>query len=158
MWKDDTFRVALFGHRDFDGHRAVEWRLSSLLKELIRSKTFVEIYVGRNGEFDIFSASVVKRVMRAMGNECGELICVLPYSQRDIEFYEKYYDSVIIPECVCGVHPKGAIVRRNRWMVEQASLVICYVNEEHGGTYEALRYAKRLGKVTINLAEADCDF
>lgn len=149
LW-NDTYRIALFGHRDFEGYRTVETRLPDILKDFLRTKAFVEIYVGRNGEFDIYAASVVKRVQNAVGKDNSELICVLPYSEKDLEYYEAYYDSVLIPEC-CHTHPKAAIAKRNRWMVEQADLLICYIDHESGGAYAAVKYAQEQGKAVINL-------
>ncbi len=154
MRMDQTYRVVLFGHRDFGGYRIVDEQLSLLLEDLIRKKSFIEIYIGRNGEFDIYAATVVKNVQNAIGKENSELICVLPYLERNIEYYEKYYDRVMIPECIEKIHPKGAILKRNRWMIEQADLFVGYVEREKGGAYSALKYAKKLGKQVINLAEA----
>lgn len=152
LYLDQTYRVVLFGHRDFDGHRKIEERLYQLLKDLIRTKPFVEIYIGRNGEFDIYVATIVKRVQAAMGKDNNEFICVLPYPEKDIEYYDDYYDNVMIPECIGNTHPKGAITKRNRWMVEQADLFICYVEREEGGAYAALKYARKLEKEIVNLA------
>ena len=152
MWINDIYRVVLFGHRYFEGHRVLDKKLYPLIGDLIRTKSFLEIYIGRNGEFDIYAASIVKRVQNALGKDNNELICVLPYTEKDIEYYEKYYDSVIIPDCVWKSHPKGSITKRNRWMVEQADLFICYVEREEGGAYTALKYAKKLQKQIINLA------
>lgn len=152
MWIEDIYKIVLFGHRDFCGHRILDERLYPLLKELIQTKPFVDIYVGRNGEFDIYAATVVKRVQNDIGKENSELICVLPYVEKNAEYYEKYYDSVIIPECVQKAYPKSAITKRNRWMIEQADLLICYVERESGGAYTALKYAKKLKKRTINIA------
>ena len=59
----------------------------------------------------------------------------------------------MIPECVEKVHRKGAITKRNRWMVEQADIFICYVEKEEGGAYAALEYAQKLNKQIINLAD-----
>ena len=75
-WIESTYRVVLFGHRDFNGHRALDARLYPLLCDLIRTKPFVEIYIGRNGEFDIYAATVVKRVQNAMGKANNEFICM----------------------------------------------------------------------------------
>jgi len=86
MWVDETYRVVLFGHRYFEGHRALDEHLEPLLKDVIRTKPFVEIYIGRNGEFDIYAASVVKRVQNAMGKENSEFICVLPYPEKDMVY------------------------------------------------------------------------
>lgn len=146
------YKVALFGHRDLSEHKRVESGLSDILTNLIRTKQYVEIYIGRNGEFDIFAASVVKRVQKRLGGENSELVLVLPYGVRDIEYYEKYYDSIVIPECVEGAHPKGAITKRNRWMIQECDLLVCFVERDFGGAYEALKYARSLNKRIINIA------
>ena len=152
MWMDDTCRVVLFGHRDFNNHRALSEQLYPLLCDLVRTRSYVEIYVGRNGAFDLYAATVIKRVQNVVGKANNALICVLPYTEKDLEYYEKYYDEVVIPECIGCSHPKAAIIKRNRWMVEQADLFVCYVERKNGGAYTAWKYAKKLGKQIINLA------
>ena len=151
-WIESTYRVVLFGHRDFNGHRALDARLYPLLCDLIRTKPFVEIYIGRNGEFDIYAATVVKRVQNAMGKANNEFICMLPYPEKDMEYYEEYYDNVMIPECIGRTHPKGAITKRNRWMVEQADLILCCIEREKGGAWQTVKYAMSQNKKIINLA------
>ena len=148
----DIYRVALFGHRDFDAHEELEQKLFPILKQLIQEKDYVEFYIGRDGEFDVFTASLIKRFQRNTENTNSEMILVLPYVKKDVEFYEKYYDSVIIPSCMKGVHPKGAITKRNRRMIEQCDLLICYVKHQNGGSHDALKYAQKLKKHIINLA------
>lgn len=155
IFNDRTYRVVLFGHRDFGGHKVLDEKLVPFLKDTIRDECFVEIYIGRDGEFDVYAASVVKRVQNQVGKENNELICVLPYTKRNMEHYEKYYDRVIIPECIGRTHPKGAISLRNRWLVEQSDLVICYVERECGGAHKAMKYAQVLGKKVINLAKPE---
>ena len=152
IYRDNTYRVVLFGHRDFFDYQTLDARLYSLFCDLIHTKPFLEIYIGRNGEFDIYSATVIKRVQKALGKENSELICVLPYPEKNMEYYEKYYDSVIIPECTEKSYPKAAIAKRNKWMVEQSNLFVCYVEREKGGAYTAMKYAKTLEKQIINLA------
>ena len=152
---DNTYRVVLFGHRDFDGHQILDEILYPLLIKLIKEKPFVQICIGRNGEFDIYAASVIKRAQKAMGKDNNELICVLPYQQKDMELYEEYYDSVMIPEQIERTHPKNAITKRNRLMVEAADLIVCYVKREAGGAYSSVKYAEKLGKRIINLAGED---
>lgn len=149
---DEIFRVALFGHRYVDNLRRIEDRLTPILKDLMWKKQFVEFYIGRNGEFDEFAASVIKRAQKDVDLSNTALILVLPYSTPKIEFYENYYDEITIPEVLWGLHPKGAIKAKNRWMVEQADLVIGYVEREEGGAYTALKYAKQLDKEIVNIA------
>lgn len=149
----NVFTVSLFGHREIDDLRQVDALLFPLVKELLRSKPYVEFFIGRSGEFDEYAASVIKRVQNEIGKENSEIILVLPYTVADVEYYEKYYDGVIIPENACNAHPKSAIAIKNRWMIECSDLVIVYVKRNHGGAYTAMKYAERLHKNVWNLCD-----
>jgi len=149
---NEVYTIALFGHRDFSEHVNLERRLMKILEKLLCVRELVEIYIGRNGEFDIFSASVIKRFQKATDDKRCELTLVLPYTVKDIEDFQKYYDNVTIP---IKAHPKAAITSRNKWMVENSDLVLVYVKNSHGGAYKAMRYAEKLNKRVINLAEGD---
>ena len=146
----NVFTVSLFGHREIDDLRRLDELLEKLIREIIESNAFVSFLIGRNGEFDVYSASVIKRVRKEINGEGCELTLVLPYTVSDIEYYEKYYDSIIIPESVFNAFHKTKIIMRNRWMVERSDLIIAYV-ERRGGAYDALKYAESLGKKAINL-------
>ena len=126
-----------------------------IVKGLIQTKPYVSFLIGRNGEFDEFSASVIKRVQKEIGRDKSDVTLVLPYKVAALEYYEKYYDSIIIPDSVYGAHPKSAITLKNRWMVEQSNLVIIYVKRESGGAYTAMRYAEKLGKEILNLCASE---
>lgn len=153
---NDIYKITLFGHRDLNDHRKVEEGLTNILRKLLQTKEYIEIYIGRNGEFDVFSASVVKRVIKAYGNGNIGMTLVLPYPDKDIEYYYDYYDSVMIPECIGKTHPKGAITKRNKWMVEHADLLIAYVEPDRkGGALTTLKYAQKQGVEIINLAEVE---
>ena len=72
---------------------------------------------------------------------------------KDDPYYEEFYDEIYYPVS-STVHPKGAITTRNQWMMENADLVIAFVEEGRGGgAMSALRYARRIGVPVINLAE-----
>ena len=62
---------------------------------------------------------------------------------KDIEYYENYYDEIVIPDAIGRAHPKAAIMLRNRWMVDTADLIIAYLEHEQGGAYAAVEYAKK---------------
>ena len=149
----DVFTVSLFGHRKIDDLRQLDEKLTPMIKELIKTKPYVAFLIGRNGEFDEYAASLIKRARKEVERENSDLTLVLPYSVTDLQYYEKYYDHVMIPECIEQIHPKGAITKRNQWMTEQADLFICYINHKEGGAYSTLKYAKKLQKEIINLAE-----
>ena len=147
----DVFTVSLFGHREIEDLRRLNERLIPIIKELIQTKLYVSFLVGRNGEFDEFAASVIKHAQKELGKQNNEITLVLPYTVAKLEFYEKYYDNIIIPESMYRVHPKSAITLKNQWMIEKSNLVIVYVERNEGGAYEAVKYAKKLNKDIINL-------
>lgn len=147
----DIYRVAFFGHRRIDRLREIEETLVPILNELILTKEYVEFYIGRNGDFDEFVASVIKRVQKQLDRDNNVMILTLPYTVKDIEYYEDYYDEIVIPEAIGKAHPKAAITLRNRWMAETCDLVICYIEREEGGAYTAVKYAEKLQSTVINL-------
>ena len=145
------FTVSLFGHREIDDLWRLNDQLTPIIKELIQTKSYIVFLIGRNGEFDEYAASVIKLVQRELGKENSDMSLVLPYKVSDIEYYEKYYDSIVIPESLFGAHPKSAITLKNRQMIEQSDLVIVYVKHNEGGAYTAMKYAEKLNKKVINL-------
>ena len=60
---------------------------------------------------------------------------------------------MVIPDVVVGVHPKAAIKKRNRWMVENSDVVVTYVFKDYGGAYDAKKYAEKLDKKVISVIE-----
>lgn len=150
----EIFKVTFFGHREIRDDRLVEARLLPILKEILRQNEFVEFYLGRNGEFDELAARLVRTARAAMGEENSALILVLPYTVKDIAYYRDYYTEVMIPDALIGLHPKGAITARNRFMVDLCDLVIAYTDHA-GGAESAVRRAKRLKKRVIQLAGED---
>ncbi len=70
----EIYRVSFIGHREIDDFRFGEEQLEEIVRDLIWSKEYVEFYVGRNGEFDIMVASVIKRAKRDYGNANSSLI------------------------------------------------------------------------------------
>ena len=117
----------------------------------MQTKPYVSFFIGRNGEFDEYTASIIKSLRKKSGKENCDLTLVLPYTVANIEYYEKYYDSIIIPEILCYAHPKTAITLKNQWMIERSDLVILNVERNCGGAYSALKYAKKLNKPILNL-------
>ena len=151
----DVFYVSLFGHRTVYDVMELDNKLTPLINELIQTKMYVSFLIGRNGEFDEYAASVIKRAQKMFGKENSEMTLVLPYTVADIEYYKEYYNGIVIPESLYGVHPKSAITMKNRWMAERSDLVIVYVKHNNGGAYTAMKYAEKLQKKVVNLCDAD---
>lgn len=152
----EIYTVSLFGHRELSNSIEIEKQLYKLVRELICEKEYVEFLVGRNGEFDTLSSSVIRRVMRDndYGNAAHTL--VLPYQtvehMSNSDSLKEYYSNVEVCEQSGAAHFKAAIQIRNRAMIDRSELVICYVDHKSGGAYKALRYAEKHGKTVINLS------
>ncbi len=153
----EIFTVSLFGHRRIDNAAELESRLEKVISELIRTKPYVEFLIGREGEFDILAASVIRRMCKMFDMGNTHLTLVLPYMTAEFRKNQKsflnYYDDV----CVCSpsaqAHFKVAIQLRNHELVDQSDLVICFVKTSSGGAYSTMRYALDQGVDVIDLAE-----
>ena len=145
----NIFTVSFFGHRQIENALDVERKLEAKITELIQTKQYIEFLVGREGEFDILAASVVKRVKKQMDYGNCSLVLVLPYMKAEFRDNEKdfldYYDDVEICEQSAKAHYKSAMQIRNRAMVDRSDLVICCIQHKSGGAYKTVRYAVKRG-------------
>ena len=147
----NIFTVSLFGHRKINDLWQLKKELTPIVKNLIQTKSYVAFLIGRTGEVDEYTASLIKHIQKETGKENNDMTLVLPYTVTNLEYYENYYDNIIIPQSVYGVHPKSAIELKNRWMIEQSDLVIIYVKQNQGGAYTAMKYAEKKNKKLIIL-------
>ena len=148
----EIYRVSFIGHREIDRFRFVEEQLDKVIGELLRTKEYVEFYVGKNGEFDTMVGSAVKRAQKAYGTANSSLILVLPYAIADMDLLEQFYDEIWLPEELYGVHHKAAITKRNEWFVEHSDLLVAYVERETGGAASCLQKAKKANLQIKNIA------
>ena len=152
----DIYTVSFFGHREIENALDVERKLEAIITELIKTKQYIEFLVGREGEFDILAASVVKRVKKQMDYGNCSLIWVLPYMKAEFRDNEKnfldYYDDVEICEQSAKAHFKSAMQIRNKAMVDRSDLVICCIQHKNGGAYKTVQYAEKQGRTVINIA------
>ncbi len=149
----DKYTVSLFGHRIIEDYQAVEAKLYEFLRIIMQRSGELEFLVGRNGDFDLMAASVIRKLKKETGNENAFLTLVLPYDTAELrnntEAFESYYDSIEI--CDTARNFKYAIVARNRDMIERSDLVVVCVKNESGGAYQSLKYAEKNQKRIINL-------
>ena len=152
----DIYTVSFFGHRQIENALDVERKLEVKISDLIKTKQYVEFLVGREGEFDILAASVVKRVKKQMDYGNCSLVLVLPYMKAEFRDNEKdfldYYDDVEICEQSAKAHYKSAMQIRNKEMVDRSDLVICCIQRKSGGAYKTVQYAEKQGQTVIDIA------
>lgn len=127
------------------------------MDSLLRSDKYVEFIVGREGDFDILAASVIRRRKRALDYGMSALVLVLPYPKAEYinncKAFERYFNEVRIFEESCKAHFKAAYKIRNRIVAEQSDLIVSCIEHKSGGAYQAAAYGERLGKWVINIAE-----
>ena len=88
-------------------------------------------------------------------------MAIVTFKLRSAQLYKKkqksvstYYDAIVYPE-IEDKPLKFAISYRNKWMAEQADLVIAYVNHNSGGAWQTYQHAKRKKKTIINLGKLE---
>jgi uncharacterized phage-like protein YoqJ len=105
-------------------------------------------YVGNQGEFD----SAVYRCLKQLREEYPHIrVCVvLAYlpTEKDEEIPDSMYPEL-------EGHPKFALDRRNRWMIDRADVCICYIDHTWGGAYKFVMLAQKRGLTVINIGSAE---
>jgi len=61
--------------------------------------------------------------------------------------------DTLYPEGLEFVPPRFAISARNKWMLDQADYVVCYITHSWGSAAQFVERARRKKKIVINLAE-----
>lgn len=153
----NIYTVSFFGHRKIENPSEIEKRLDRLLHNIITQKEYVEFLIGREGEFDLLAAFVIRRAVKNYGCGNTSFILVLPYMKAEYRNnkhkYLEYYDEIEICTESSEAHYKSAIQVRNKNMVDRSDLVVCCIQRNSGGAYKTVQYAKKQNCRIVNLAE-----
>lgn len=95
-------------------------------------------YVGKEGAFDALAAAVLEELNL---NYC--VVCAYMPKEN--------IKNSLFPEGQESVHPRFAIKKRNKWMLDRADIAITYVERPFGGAAEYAALAERQGKRIINI-------
>ena len=136
-----------FGHHDCPA--AVKPKLYAALVELIELHSVDMFYVGHNGAFDRMAHSLLRELSEQYPHiRYAVVLARLPGAKS-----EEDLSDTIFPEGLELVPPRFAVDRRNRWMLNRADHVLCYVTHSWGGAAKFAELAVRQKKNVINLAE-----
>lgn len=126
-----------FGHSDCPDLRA---ELKDAVMQLVEVgvDTF---YVGNQGRFD----AQVRRVLSKLG------VCYAVVLAYLLKASNGELGDTMFPEGLELVHPRFAIDRSNRWMLERSEYVVTYVRHGWGGAAKFAAMAERQGKQIIRL-------
>ena len=148
--------ISFFGHSNFIKTETYEEKMLSLLEEKVGDAP-ADFYLGGYGDFDYFAFECCKKYKSK--HPSVSLIFVTPYitveyQKHHLNHQKERYDSIIYPE-IENKPIKFAIIYRNRWMVEQADFIVCYIDHEWGGAFKAYQYAKQKKKQIFNIFDED---
>lgn len=148
----------------FTGHRViapaaaptVASRLYDTLRELI-SEGFSEFAAGGALGFDTLAAKTVLALKRDFPNI--KLTLILPCLEQtkgwrpsDIDAYGHILKSADEVIYTAEEYFAGCMHKRNRRLVDESSVCVCYLTTERGGTAYTVKYARENGLRIINLA------
>ena len=131
-------KCAFIGHRDAEG---IDGKIEFEIKRIMENEN-VEFYSGGMGNFDKSCERIAKKL--------GGRITFVPYNVSQIKEKDKlWYNSII---CPFGNKPYSRfdIPNRNKWLVDNCDVFICYVNR-NGGAKKTYDYAVNCGKTVINI-------
>ena len=130
---------SFIGHRDAPDSLAPE--LDALVERHIAEYDVREFVVGRYGSFDALAASAVKRAKTRHPDV--RLVYLRPYHPAERpEKTPSGFDGSFYPPGMERVPRKLAIVRANRYMVDNSDFLIAYAWHP-GNARELVEYAKK---------------
>jgi len=137
--------VTFCGHSQIYDKDTVCKRLTEEIHELLRTG-HRKFYLGGYGDFDNLAAAVLDELKEAYPDM--ERILILPYPDRQVN--TSMYDGTLYPPLE-NVPKRFAISHRNRWMVQNASVMVSCIDHDWGGASKTLEYAMKKGLRIINL-------
>ena len=139
--------VTFFGHKDTP--KEIEPTLRATLIDLIENKNVTVFYVGNNGNFDTMVRRQLEDLSHTYPITYSVVLAYLPTMKSEYDDYT----NTILPEGIETAPKRFAISYRNKWMVEQADIVVTYVTHSFGGAAQFKELAERQGKTVIELSE-----
>lgn len=139
--------VAFCGHSTIANKEEVNDWIYSVTEQLILSGETV-FYLGGYGDFDMAVKSVLNRHKKRYSYI--EIVLILAYLNRSID--ESGYCYTLYPP-IETVPKRFAILKRNKWIVEQADIVVAYVTHGFGGAAKTLDFAQKKGKKIVLYSE-----
>ena len=135
-----------FGHRDCPAD--IKPKLWAVLRDLVENHGVDQFYVGNHGGFD----HMVRAALRELAQQYPHIdyvvvLAYLPQSNEDDD-----YSDTVFPEGIETVPKRFAISWRNRWMLQQADVVVSYVTHDWGGAAQFVQQARRKEKHIICFA------
>lgn len=152
----------------FTGHRIIRRKDASWLSERLDAvlevcyhKGFRQFLSGGALGFDMLAAEAVLRLQKKHPDAC--LTLVLPcssqsarWTDRQCQRFERLLYRASDVRVLNDAYFDGCMFQRNRSMIEQSSLCICYMYIFKGGTFSTVSLAAQEGVPVLNIAVEAC--
>ncbi len=136
--------VAFFGHKDTP--KEIEPTLRTTLIDLIENHSAIKFYVGNNGNFDTMVRRQLEELSHTYPIAYSVVLAYLPIKNNNIT-------NTVLPDGIEIVPKRFAISYRNKWMIQQADVIVAYVTYSLGGAHQFTALAERKGKTILNLGK-----
>ena len=137
-----------FGHHDCPS--SIKPKLREVLTDLIKNHSVDVFYVGNKGAFDWLVRSVLRELVQEYP-QINYAVVLERMPSKQSEDYPEDFSDTMLPEGIEEVHPRFAIVWRNKWMLRQSDYVVTYVTHSWGGAAQFAEMAERQKKTVIRL-------
>ncbi|MBO7737022.1 MAG: DUF1273 family protein [Clostridia bacterium] len=159
MEKEMPFEIeyacALTGHRTLTADFPRE-KLLRILLTLITQKKVTRFFCGMALGFDLTVCEMLLSLQADFPQI--QVVACIPCPEQAAKFSEvnkrKYEGMVALCNEKIVLSPQYTpycMHVRNRYMVEQAKYLLCYLRKTSGGTASTVNYAQKLGREIINL-------
>ena len=143
---------SFFGHKDTPS--SVYPKLIDTIKDLITNRGVTSFMVGNQGGFDSMVLKALRELKQVYPHICYNVVLAyMPGEKQEYEFYDP--TETFLPEGIETAPKRFAISWRNKWMVRESQLVVCYISHSWGGAAQFVEYAEKQGKEIVNLATKD---
>lgn len=138
---------AFFGHRNCP--ETIAGELEAQIERLILQYHVQCFYVGHEGMFD----SLVLQALIKLERKYPSIDYAVVQAYLNSDVGSAICSHRLFPEVLNNVHPRFAIDRRNRWMIDMSDIVVVFVNHDWGGAAKFAKIALQKGRLVINLAK-----
>ena len=147
------------GHRDIpSGSYQLIFNKTEEMVESFIKKGYLFFGAGGALGFDTIAALTVLKLKERYPDV--RLILVLPcrnqtrgWTSEDIRIYESIKEQADKVVYTSEEYTRGCMHKRNRHLVDNSSLCICYLTENKGGTFYTVNYARQNQLNIINIAD-----
>ena len=144
--------VCFFGHRD--ASPSIQSTLRAVLVDLIEHESADRFYVGNHGTFDALVRDTLRTLQTIYPHiTYAVVLAYLPAAKTSLP--PEDFSDTVYPEGLTNVPKKFAIDHRNRWMITQSDVAVCYVMRSIGGAAQYRAAALKSGLRVIDLAKVD---